>query len=194
MRRRLLFRPQANEIERLAKRHNWKRLALVGVTDAVVLRRMLAAMGTISLVVVATWPAKHPQPSERMKQIGRERQVRQLCKAYTHRVMLFEGAAGEAAEAMQGEQFDGVVLFDAPDLETVGGAWALLVRSGGMLLGTDHRDLGTRAVLNAVAPAWERLDDGLWCVRVKRDAAPVGVAAVLEPVKRRPGRPRKVAA
>jgi hypothetical protein len=162
------FRPQANQIEALTKRNNWASLAIVGVSDADVLQRMLFACTRLAITVVATWPAKSTQPGERIKQTTRADKVRHLSRSYASRVTLLECTAGEAAHKLAGQEFDGAVLFDAPDLERDGGAWALLVRSGGMLLGTDHRDIATRAVLNAVAPGWERLDDGLWCVRVKR--------------------------
>jgi hypothetical protein len=57
---------------------------------------------------------------------------------------------------------------DGDELADAGGVYAGLVRDGGWLMGDDTRDLGIRAVLAAVAPGWERLDDGLWCVRVRR--------------------------
>jgi hypothetical protein len=66
--------------------------------------------------------------------------------------------------------FDAAVLLgmDGDELADAGGVYAGLVRDGGWLMGDDTRDLGIRAVLAAVAPGWERLDDGLWCVRVRR--------------------------
>jgi hypothetical protein len=194
MRRSMKFRPQANQIEAITKRNTWSSLAIVGVADSEVMQRMLFACTRLALTVVATWPAQSTQPTERIKQKSRADKVRQLARSYASRVTLLECDADTAAGKLAGQEFDGAVLFDAPDLEHDGGAWAALVRSGGMLLGTDHRDMATRATLNAVAPGWERLDDGLWCVRVKRavhdevraddvgDAAiaPVG-ADVLEP-------------
>jgi hypothetical protein len=168
MKRSMKFRPQANQIEAICKRHAWASLALVGISDADVLQRMLFACTRLRLTVVATWPEKSDRPGERIKQTTRADKVRQLSRSYASRVTLLECTAGEAAHKLCGQVFDGAVLFDAPDLESDGGAWAALARSGGMLLGTDHRDMETRATLNAVAPGWERLDDGLWCVRVKR--------------------------
>jgi hypothetical protein len=171
MKRSMKFRPVPNQIEAITKRHNWSSLAIVGISDAEVLQRMLFACTRLALTVVATWPEKSNRPGERIKQVERANRVRKLARSYASRVTLLECTAGEAAHKLCGQEFDGAALFDVADLESDGGAWAALVRSGGMLLGTDHRDIETRAVLNAVAPGWERLDDGLWCVRVKREAA-----------------------
>jgi hypothetical protein len=179
MRRSMKFRPQANQIEAITKRNSWASLAIVGVADSEVMQRMLFACTRLALTVVATWPAQSTQPTERIKQKSRADKVRQLARSYASRVTLLECDADTAAGKLAGQEFDGAVLFDAAELEHVGGAWAALVRSGGMLLGTDHRDIETRAVLNAVAPGWERLDDGLWCVRVKRSA----IADSAEPVE-----------
>lgn len=231
---RRLFKPHASQIEAWAKRGMWSTVALVGVTDADVFRRLLTTLhGKTVITVIATWPRKSDQPSERIKQVARAEMVRKLARAYSNRVVLLECGPLEAADRLAGQMFDGAVLFATDeDLAEAGGAWAGMVASGGMLLGTDWRDLDTRAVLNAVAPSWERFDDGLWCVRVKRqqavdlahdgleedaslghvegssplsgdDAAHDLVAAhepsvaadkIPQPIKRRPGRPRKHAA
>ena len=62
MRRRLRFRPRASQIETLAKRHMWKRMALVGICDADIMGRLVAACRGLSLVIVPQWPAKSDQP------------------------------------------------------------------------------------------------------------------------------------
>lgn len=193
---RRLFRSHPSQIEALAKRGMWASVALVGISDPDVFRRLLTTLhGRTQITVIATWPPKSDQPSERMKQVARAEMVRKLARAYAVRVTLLECGPIEGAERMAGQMFDGAVLFDTlEDLAEAGGAWADRVRSGGMLLGTDHRDLETRAALNAVAPGWERFDDGLWCVRVKREAVPIAPDNLPPTAKRRPGRPRKDAA
>jgi hypothetical protein len=163
VKRRLRFRPRASQLETYAKRHSWKRLALVGISDADIMGRLVAACRAVALVIVPEWPAKSQQPSERIKQQAREAKLRKLCSAYDRVTLLEPGAVPEGV-------FDAAVLLGmGDDLADVGAVYAGLVRDGGWLMGDDARDAGTRAQLAAVAPGWERLDDGLWCVRVKRE-------------------------
>jgi hypothetical protein len=162
MKRRLRFRPRASQLETYAKRHMWKRMALVGISDSDIMARLVAACRALSLVIVPEWPAKSEQPSERIKQRAREERLRKLCAAYD-RVELLD------TTALPDGMFDAVVLLGmGDDLDHVGGIYAGLVRDGGWLMGDDTRDAHTRAILAAVAPGWVRLDDGLWCVRVRR--------------------------
>jgi hypothetical protein len=142
----------------------WRRMVLVGIGDSDIMGRLVAACRGLSLVIVPEWPAKSEQPSERIKQRAREEKLRKLCAAYDRVTLLEPDAVPEGV-------FDAAVLLGlGDDLADVGGVYAALVRDGGWLMGDDTRDAGTRAILAAVAPGWARLDDGMWCVKVKRDA------------------------
>jgi hypothetical protein len=153
----------------------WKRLALVGISDVDIMGRLVAACRGLSLVIVPEWPAKSDQPSERIKQRAREERLRKLCAAYDRVTLLEPDAVPEGT-------FDAAVLLGlGDDLADVGGVYAGLVRDGGWLMGDDTRDLGTRAILAAVAPGWGRLDDGLWCVRVRRAAVELPDELIPEP-------------
>jgi hypothetical protein len=159
-------------IEGHAKRHKWRSVALVGVGDTTLARQLLVHFPVCSVLVVPVW-REGLRPSEEGRQRNHQRYLRLWTRSYAKRFEVDEGPPVKVAARMEGRQFDAVVFWDGIDdrmLGVVGAAWAPRVKVGGWLLGLDHRSEAVRSVLNAVAPGWQDHREGVWSVRVRRQA------------------------
>ena len=155
-------------IEGLAKRYDWRSIALVGISDHLVLSRILGTATRVRVTVVA-----QPVADGGLRDSGLWTRIKGLCASYSSRAELIEAKPSHVPD--DGAEFDAVYLAncEAASLYEVGGAWLPRVRTGGMQIGDGARDLKVRAILKAVAPSRELLADGMWIVRVRRSEPPL---------------------
>lgn len=170
-------------VEGHAKRHKWRRVALVGLSDMALARQFLVNFPLCSVLVVPVWQDEADmRPGERAAQRNQQRNLRVWSRSYAKRFTSDDGplvkVAGRAGE------FDGVVLWTAVgegELAEVGAAWSACVKDGGWLLGLDYRSGVTRAVLDQVAPRqWSHFREGIWGVRVRRGTEPDNAVAQVD--------------
>ena len=157
-------------IEGLAKRYDWRSIALVGISDHLVLSRILGTATRVRVTVVA-----QPVADGGLRDSGLWTRIKGLCASYSSRAELIEAKPSHVPD--DDAEYDAVYLAncEAATLYDVGGAWLPRVRTGGMLIGDGARDLKVRAILKAVAPSRELLADGMWTVRVRRERAELDV-------------------
>lgn len=174
-------------LERIAKSHDCRSACIVGSLEPGHLTSLVCALARTRLVFVHPWlQAIEDADGPTRKAWARASMVRmtQLSASYD-RVEMVDADVLTGHGTVAGP-FDLVALLDV-DPETlveVGPSWTPLVRDGGVLVGSDHRQEGVRTLLSEDLPNWRRHDDGLWSAVITR---PVVAEPASEPKRR--GRP-----
>ena len=184
-----------------AKKHVARDILIVGVRDAHVVKMFLSRHFLLrSLDVIASFdPPETLHPRERLQQHAASEHLQRLARAYAgkfRRLIMADPLAG-VGQLSEGADYDLIIVGDAVDadkLAAVGAALVPLVRTGGYLVGRDHRVPAVRGILDSAVGrerwrAWPR--EGIWTVQVTRRGDEVVEPADDEPVKRKRGRPRK---
>lgn len=173
----------ASLVEGQSKRHNFNRIALVGIRNYAVLGRLLGAAPRTKLMIVA-----RPGLGDGLRDTGLWARIKQLCASYSSRATLIEADPVAGLDQLP-EQWRADIVYledcEASTLAEVGRAWLSRLQDRGILIGDGGRDLRLRAVLGAVAPSRQHYPDGLWSVAVRRGFAPpsdAGGAGEMEPV------------
>lgn len=150
------------------------------------------------------------------RQTINEATARRFERAFPNRAVLRKMTTLEAAECVDGGSVDAVFI-DADmrpaaieaDIRT----WLPKLTPTGWLLGRDRAIPAVALMLDGFVPGYRKLEDGLWAkpafevrLRLEADAVKMGpvvantfsdgceiTTAILQPVRRGPGRPRKAA-
>ena len=161
-------RSRARLLDRLVKQNGWRSIAIVGVKDDLETKSLLQWCRKLELTVV--WRVTPGAGRHELQRQGFARDRMVKWTAVYKRLTLLQMPSAEAVEQLAGQQFDAVALWGLTPAQLAGeGAkWAGLVRTGGMLVGMDHRVAECRRVLNAAVPKWRVHRDGVWMVDVRR--------------------------
>jgi hypothetical protein len=157
-------------IDWLAKKHKWRNIAIVGVSDAKATQFLLDHARAIKrLVTVVRW-----KDGLRPAEAGQQRVARKLLERFDvvkPNFTLIERADAGPGEAKEHAPFDAVLLLgiEPHELAEAGLEWAPQVRDGGWLVGVDHREAAVRSILDAAGPEWQGMIEGVWGVRVNRE-------------------------
>ena len=161
-------RSRARLLDRLVKQNGWSSIAIVGVKDDLETKSLLQWCRKLELTVV--WRVTPGAGRHELQRQGFARDRMVKWAGVYKRLTLLQMPSAEAVEQLAGQQFDAVALWGLTPAQLAGeGAkWAGLVRTGGMLVGMDHRVAECRRVLNAAVPKWRVHRDGVWMVDVHR--------------------------
>lgn len=161
-------RSRARLLDRLVKQNGWRSIAIVGVKDDLETKSLLQWCRKLELTVV--WRVTPGAGRHELQRQGFARDRMVKWAGVYKRLTLLQMPSAEAVEQLAEQQFDAVALWGLTPAQLAGeGAkWAGLVRTGGMLVGMDHRVAECRRVLNAAVPKWRVHRDGVWMVDVKR--------------------------
>lgn len=176
---RLSERRRLGYYEAHAKKYFCRDVLIVGAQSDHIVTKMLAShIGMKSLSVIAQWgdPEKIG-PIAKLNQHAAMKRLANKAKSYPKFCVYLETAdVLEGVEKLteEGALFDLVILSEAVqphNLAQVGMLAVSLVRTGGWLIGSDHRDPGVRGVLDAaVGPKrWQAYPrEGVWGIRIER--------------------------
>ena len=161
-RRRLLL------LDHLVKRNALRSLVVAGVGTDEECKGLLQWNKHLRFVLV--WaPPPVRQPSDRVRNANALQRMRAWERSYG-RFDVLEMPTAKAVETLADREFDCVALWSLTpqQLAAEGPLWAARVKDGGLLVGVDYREVAVRQILNAAVPRYDRLRDGVWCVRVRR--------------------------
>ncbi len=165
-------RSRVRLLDKLAKQNGWRSLCVVGVKDDLEAKSLISWSNRLNVTIV--WEQRDVRTRQERGRQQRACARMRRWEETTKRLSLVEMSCADAADHLEGEQFDAVALWglSPAQLAADGAKWAALVRDGGSLVGTGHRLPEVRGILNAAVPKWRQLRDGVWLVEVKRTVQP----------------------
>lgn len=173
-------RSRVRLLDKLAKQNGWRSLCVVGVKDDLEAKSLISWSNRLNVTIV--WEQRDVRTRQERGRQQRACARMRRWEETTKRLSLVEMSCADAADHLEGEQFDAVALWglSPAQLAADGAKWAALVRDGGALVGTGSRSPDVRGVLTAAVDKWRQLRDGVWLVDVKRTVVEPAAQAGVE--------------